>query len=120
MKKYVFWLIVTSIICNNQFLYSHGFGENTWVRMAEDYWCAIPVVADDPFNEPVEVTSYKQCTGQSVRQRVKRGGESDTNCYFTLGFDDYKDDITCTLTYASWARALKHKLRLWLAGPHLL
>jgi len=117
MKKYILRLLVVVLsgICNSQSLHTHGFGEGTLIRMTADCWQHITTIANDFYDEPVEVTSYKQCTGQSVRQQVKRGGESDTNCYFTLGFDEYKDDITCTPTQEFYLPHTKQ----WLAACDL-
>jgi hypothetical protein len=79
-------------------IYGHGFSANTLVRIFNN-WCRIEQICRSIAEEDFYITSYDVNKNFLVKNQVQSAGESESNCYIRLGFDEwFNDDIVCTPT----------------------
>jgi hypothetical protein len=101
MKHIPFLLqaVAISVVFQQLPLYSHGFSVHTMVRTTGS-WCRIEQICRSVVEEEnVYLTSYDIHRNFFTKNQVQSVGESDTNCYIRLGFDEwFDDDIVCTPT----------------------
>lgn len=98
-KSFLTILIFLSVLTGIK-LDGHGFTQGTLIRTSEDGWWSIEQVCRlSSSNRNQKIASYNPRVNHWVKQRVKSAGESETNCYFRIGFDNNSyNDIVCTPT----------------------
>lgn len=98
MKPFLRLVIFYSFVLGIS-LHGHGFGANTLVRTSGGWWGIEQVCRQVCSNENRQISSYDLNLSSYIRCCVKSVGESETNCYFRLGFDEwFNDDVICTPT----------------------
>ena len=76
-------------------LHAHGFGQSTLIKTSKVGWWSIGQIYRTPSTEKQKVLSYDIKASTCIAATVKAAAESETNCYFKIGFDN-NPDITCT------------------------
>lgn len=109
----IFFSVLTGIKLDG-----HGFAQGTLIKTSEDGWWPIEQVCRlSCQNKKQNVASYNHQLNHWIKQQVKSAGESETNCYFRIEFDNNRsNDIICTPTQefylsstAQWIPAYKLK-----------
>jgi hypothetical protein len=90
----IFYLLILPIQ-----LIGHGFGAHVLVRTTGGWWRIEQICRQVCDKEDTYITSYNIHTATNNSRRVQSVGESSSNCFIRIGFEQEPDnDIVCTPT----------------------
>lgn len=92
--------VIIFVFMPSALLHPHGFGNSTYVNTYDNHQQKIHLLCTRSLRTKTKVASYNTHSHKYSRHAIKRCGQSKTNCYIRLMFnnDHSSNDIICTPT----------------------